>query len=74
MGLTISPLCRRCGAEDEISPHILYECEVLASLWHTYLVSLFLDPKNIKSLILGAIWNFSKETAPSSLELVWYGA
>jgi hypothetical protein len=30
MGLSDSPLCRRCGAEDEISIHILCECEALA--------------------------------------------
>jgi len=29
-----SPLCRRCGAEDETSAHILCECEVLTSLRH----------------------------------------
>jgi len=32
MGLTNSPLCRRCEAEDETSAHILCECEALASL------------------------------------------
>ena len=32
MGLSDSPLCRRCGAEDETSAHILCECEALASL------------------------------------------
>jgi len=31
MGLSDSPLCRRCGAEGEISAHILCECEALAS-------------------------------------------
>jgi hypothetical protein len=31
MGLTDSPLCRKCGAEDEISAHILCQCEALAS-------------------------------------------
>ena len=32
IGLSDSPLCRRCGAEDETSAHILCECEAVASL------------------------------------------
>ena len=32
MGLSDSPLSRRCGAEDENKAHILCECEALASL------------------------------------------
>ena len=60
MGLLDSPLCRRCGAEDETSAHIVCECEALASLRHAYLGSSFLDPEDIKILNLGAIWNFSK--------------
>jgi len=32
IGLSDSPLCRRCAAEDETSAHILCECEALASL------------------------------------------
>jgi len=55
MGLSDSPLCRRCGAEDETSVHILCECEALASLRHTYLGSFFLEPEDIKSISLGAI-------------------
>jgi hypothetical protein len=58
--LSNSPLCRRCGAEDETSAHILCECEVLASLRHAYLGSSFLDLEDIKSVSLGAIWKFSK--------------
>jgi hypothetical protein len=57
-----SPLCRRCGAEDETSAHILCECEALASLWHMYLGSFFLEPQDSKNISLGAIWNFSKAT------------
>jgi hypothetical protein len=53
MGLTNSLLFERCGAEDEISAHILCECEALGSLTHTYLGSFFLDPEDIKSLSLG---------------------
>jgi hypothetical protein len=57
--LSDSPLCRRCGAEDETSDHIICECEALTSLRHAYLGS-FLEPEDIKNIILGAIWNFSK--------------
>jgi hypothetical protein len=55
--------CRKCGAEDETSTHILCECEALASLRHAYLGSFFLEPEDIKGINLGAIWNFSKATA-----------
>ena len=71
MVLSDSPLCRRCGAEDETSAHILCECEALASLRHVYLGSFFLDPENIESVILGAIWKFSKVTG---LPMNWHGA
>ena len=71
MGLPNSPLCRRCGAEDETSAHTLCECEALASLTHVFLGS-FLDPKDVQSLSLGAIWNFSKEQG--SPELIYCGA
>jgi len=59
--MTNNPSCR-CGAEEENSVHIQRECEALVSLRHAYLGSFFLDPEDIKSLILGAIWNFSKRT------------
>jgi hypothetical protein len=61
MELSDSPLCR-CGAEDETSAHILCECEALASLRHAYLSSFFLEPEDIKNIILGSIWNFCKAT------------
>jgi len=61
-GLSGSPLCRRCGAEEETSAHILCECEALASLRHAYLGSFFLEPEDIKSISLGVIWKFSKVT------------
>jgi hypothetical protein len=41
MGLSDSPLCRRCGAEDETSAHILRKCEALALFRHVYLGSFF---------------------------------
>jgi hypothetical protein len=62
MGLINSPLCRRCGSEKEISAHILWACEALASLRHAHMGSFFLDPEDVKSLSLGAIWNFIKRT------------
>jgi hypothetical protein len=60
MGLTDSPLCRKCGAEEETSANILSQCEALASIRHAYLGSSFLGPEDIKSQNLGAIWCFSK--------------
>jgi hypothetical protein len=62
LGMSDSPLCRRCGAEDETSVHILCECEALASLTHAYLSSFLLEPRDIKSISLWAIWCFSKVT------------
>ena len=61
LGLTNSPLRRRCGVEDETLAHILCECEALTAHRHVYLGS-FLEPEDIKSISLGAIWNFSKAT------------
>ena len=63
MGLSDSPLYRVCGAEDDNSAHIRCECEALASLRPTYLGSLFLEPEDINSVNLGAIWSFSKGTS-----------
>ena len=51
--LSDSPLCRRCGAEDETSVHVLCESEALASLRRTYLGSFFLEPEDIKNISLG---------------------
>ena len=61
-GLSDSPLCRRCGAEDKTSAHIRCECEALASFRHAYLGSFFLESENMKSISVGAISNFSKAT------------
>jgi len=62
MGLIKSPLYTRCGAEEETSAHVLWECEALASLRHAYWGSFFLDPQDVRSLNLEAMWNFSKGT------------
>jgi len=42
IGLTNSPVCRRCGAVEETSHHVLYECEAFVTLTNT--VFLFLGP------------------------------
>jgi hypothetical protein len=59
MMLTDSPLCRKCGADDETPAHILCRCEALASLRHAYLGS-FLEQEDIKGISLGANCRFSK--------------
>jgi ribosomal protein L40E len=41
MRLMDSRLCRKCGAEDATSAHILSQCEALASVRHAYLGSAF---------------------------------
>jgi hypothetical protein len=58
MGLSDSHLCRKCGAEEETSAHVLCECEALATHRHTYLGSFFLNPDDIKEVGLVAIWTF----------------
>jgi hypothetical protein len=62
MGLSNNPTCRKCGTEEEISVHILFECEALASLRHAHLGSFFLDPENIRKQNIGGMWNFPKGT------------
>jgi hypothetical protein len=49
MGVIDNPLCRRYGAEEESSAHVLYECEVLATLKHTYFGFFFLGPEDVRS-------------------------
>jgi len=63
VGLIAGYLCRRCGAEEETSVHVLLKCETLAALRDTCLGSFFLDPEDVTSLSLGAVWNFIKGTA-----------
>jgi len=60
MGLIGIPNCKKCQAEEETSTHVLCECEGLAALRHAYLGSFVLDPEDIRSLNLKAIWNFIK--------------
>jgi hypothetical protein len=51
----------RCGAEQESSAHVLCEYEDLASLRHTYLGSLFLDPEDVKVQVWGQSGTLVKE-------------
>jgi hypothetical protein len=64
MGLSDSPLCRRCGAEDETSAHVLS-----SGFTQTVHLGSFLDPQDINSISLGAIWNFSKVTGLPSIDI-----
>jgi hypothetical protein len=71
MGLLDSPLCRKYGVKEESSAHILCECEALAALRCRYLGSFFLEPEDIKSLSLGAIWSFSKAAGLPWYDMIW---
>jgi hypothetical protein len=52
MGLINSLACRRCGAEEETSAHILCQREALATLRHM-MGSFFFDLQDVRSLSLG---------------------
>jgi len=39
LGLTDSPLCRKCRVEEETLDHILCKCDALASFRHVHLGS-----------------------------------
>ena len=69
MGLSHSPFCRRCGAGDETSAHILRECEALNSLIYLYLSSFFLEPVDIKRTSLGPSGTLTKQQG--SHEFIW---
>jgi hypothetical protein len=62
MGLVDSPVCRKCGAGEETSAHVLCECEAVATRRHIYLGSFFLDPETVRGLSLWATWNFFRRT------------
>lgn len=57
MGLVVSSLCRRCGAEKEIAAHVLCKCEAWTTLRHHYMGSFVLHPEGVRNLTVGAIWN-----------------
>jgi hypothetical protein len=44
--------------EEETSAHILCKCDALASLRHAYLGSVFMEPRDITYLSLGAIYGY----------------
>jgi hypothetical protein len=69
MGLIDSPLCRKCGAQNETSAHILCWCEALASIRHAYLGSFFLEPEDIKNQNLGLSGSLVRQQG--SLGDVW---
>jgi len=73
MVMSCVPLCRRCGADEGTSIHVLFKCEALASIRHAYLVSFFLDLEDVNSVSLGAIWNFSKGTGLPWLDIRLWG-
>ena len=73
IGLSDSPLRRRCGAEDETSAFIVCECEALASLWHVYLGSFFLGPEDIRSISVGSFWNYNKVKGPPQIDMGYKG-
>jgi hypothetical protein len=69
LGLQDSRLCRKCGVMEETSAQILCECEAVSSLRHAYLGSFYLEPKDIQSISLGAIWSFSKASGLPWLDM-----
>ena len=73
MGLINSPLCGRCGAEEETSAHVLCECEVLASLRLTYLAPFSWTQSVLRVWFWGPSGTLAKKQG--SLDLVSdYGA
>jgi hypothetical protein len=64
LGLSDSPLCKRCGTEDETSAHILCECKALASLRLAYLGSFLLEPEDINTYTNGPNTFFSNYLPP----------
>ena len=68
MGLTESPLYRRCGAQKETSAHVLSTYEPLATLRHHYLGSYSLDPEDVSNLTLESSWVLIKGTEIHNLD------
>jgi hypothetical protein len=67
-----NPTCRKYGTEEKTSIHILYECEVLASFKYTYLGSFFLDPEDIRVLVMGGHLELCKSNmAPITWYRIW---
>jgi len=64
MGLTESPLRRRCGAQKGTSAHALCTCEALVTLIHHYLGSFALDPEDVRNPDLESSWVFQRDIHP----------
>ena len=60
MGLTESPLRRRCGAQKETSAHVLRTYEALVTLSHHCLGSYSFDPEDVRNPALESSWVFIK--------------
>ncbi|XP_050521071.1 uncharacterized protein LOC126894245 isoform X2 [Daktulosphaira vitifoliae] len=62
MGVSESPLCRKCGVEEKDSFHIMCECEALSTLRSNYLNKPFPEKEDIKNLKPREILNFARKT------------
>jgi hypothetical protein len=62
MWLSNNPTCMKFGSEEEISVHILCECEALTTFRNACLGSFILDSEDITNLSIGGIWKFGKGT------------
>jgi len=54
LDLMASPWYKSCRPEQETSAHILWECEALATLSHTYLGCSLMETEDVLNLSLGA--------------------
>jgi hypothetical protein len=64
MELVDSPLCRRCGAEEETSV-FFFKCEALETLGYADLDSFFLDPEDVRSQSGGNLELYYRNRAPT---------
>jgi hypothetical protein len=53
------------GVKQRMKPQPIFF--VRMKLWHAYLGCCFLEPEDIKSISLGAIWNLVKHQGPHKL-------
>jgi hypothetical protein len=67
MGMSNNPTCRNVVLRRKPQYHILCECEALVSLRHAHLGSFFLDPEDIRKLIIGSSGTLLKELGPFDL-------
>jgi hypothetical protein len=64
MGLCDNPICKRCGRLLRRKPQFMFCVSVRPLLHsrHQYLGSFFLDPEDVRTLNIRALWKFAKET------------